>query len=358
MKIRRRNDINRNNSISIKVAIISGLFLVLAALINGIYPVINTIIKNWNRIPDQNVSTDVDTTINTPLQGTMGTSQHRSSTDQNESGNVNNKSNTNNHSKEESDKPNKVEETISTTAEIIEIKTVIIKKGSFHMGSATDQNEDNKPTRQVTINHDVAVSVYETTFDYYEQFCHEKGIIIPDDNGWGKGSRPVINVSWFDAVKYCNWLSNKKGRKEAYVINNDIVIFEQDTEGYRLPTEAEWEYIASLTTQNTNISPMIDYSWSSSNSEMKSHNIGGKKDINGILDLYGNVAEWCWDWYAIQYPRKSEIDPSGPSSGDKRCIRGGSWKDTVDDISIVKRFKENPSVKNASIGFRVVYSIF
>jgi formylglycine-generating enzyme required for sulfatase activity len=157
------------------------------------------------------------------------------------------------------------------------------------------------------------------------------------------GDCPVAGISWFDAVLFCNWLSRREGRHECYTLTRQKVSrdgkevevdvcggcdFEAD--GYRLPTEAEWDYAcrAGTTTayffgDNPDLLP--EYGFLYGNSRGRSWP-GGTKLPNawGLFDAYGNAAEWCWDWYTETYP-SNPIDPRGPAEGTDRVVRGGFY---------------------------------
>ena len=119
---------------------------------------------------------------------------------------------------------------------------VYVEGGSFQMGS-TDGQSDEEPVHSVRVDS-FYMTETEVTFDQYDAYCDDQGISKPGDWGWGRGSRPAIDVSWYDAVKYCNWLSEQAGLPKAYSISGTSVNWNQNAEGYRLPTEAEWEYAA------------------------------------------------------------------------------------------------------------------
>jgi len=101
---------------------------------------------------------------------------------------------------------------------------VLVEKGSFTMGDTWGDGYDNeKPTHKVTLTYNFYIGKYETTFDEYDVFCEATGIVKPDDKGCGRGSRPVINVSWTDAITYCNWLSDKEKLPKAYDSNGNLL---------------------------------------------------------------------------------------------------------------------------------------
>lgn len=206
------------------------------------------------------------------------------------------------------------------------------------------------------------ISNTEITFNQYDLYCEEVGKEKPSDEGWGRGNRPVINVSWYDAIEYCNWLSIKEGFSPRYKINGQNIIVDWGARGYRLPTEAEWEYAA----QESQFEKQTIYSggnrldevgWYNLNSNSRTHPVGSKKANKlGIHDMSGNVWEWCWDWYG-EYRNKEQVSfhPKGAENGRMKIIRGGSWSNQAESSRIITRSSNNPNTRRNSIGFRIVY---
>jgi len=218
---------------------------------------------------------------------------------------------------------------------------VFVKGGTFDMGS-NDGELDEKPIHEVTIS-DFYIGKYEVTFEGYDRFCEATGKEKPDDKGWGRGNRPVINVNWFDAVTYCEWLSKETGQK------------------FRLPTEAEWEYAARGGNKSKGYvysgSNNIDkVAWYRNNSSNRTHEIGIKQPNElGVYDMSGNVWEWCSDWYDEHYYSKSPSDdPKGPSNGTNRVLRGGSWHLDDNYCRSANRVGSVPDFTFVDLGFRCV----
>jgi formylglycine-generating enzyme required for sulfatase activity len=219
---------------------------------------------------------------------------------------------------------------------------VVIPPGSFEMGDIWgDGYEHEKPVHTVQICSPFAIGRYPVTFDEYDTFAQATGRQLPDDRGWGRGRRPVINVSWVDAVAYADWLTKQTGKC------------------YRLPTEAEWEYAARCGGKDekwagtSSKEKLDDYAWYDKNSYGMSHPVGEKKPNGlGLYDMSGNIWEWCQDWYG-NYSEETVTDPVGPDSGSYRVLRGCSWFGLGRFCRAVYRGWDSPVDRNDSIGFRL-----
>ncbi|AEE51816.1 formylglycine-generating enzyme family protein [Haliscomenobacter hydrossis] len=198
---------------------------------------------------------------------------------------------------------------------------------------------------------------HQLTFDEYDAFCKATRRKLPKDENWGRSSRPVIYVNWFNAVQYCNWCSQKEGFQEVYQINQKQVSANWQANGYRLPTEAEWEYAARGGKQSRGFefsgsNNADEVAWRAKNSEGKTQPVGLKKANElGIYDMSGNVWEWCWDGIGKKRP-SAGIDPKGAATGTRRVLRGGSWSD-VEGILVDFLAGSYPGPKNCFIGFRL-----
>ena len=170
---------------------------------------------------------------------------------------------------------------------------------------------------------------------------------------------PVTCVSWNDAVRFCNWLSEKEGRKPSYKIKGESVTWDRNADGYRLPTEAEWEYAcrAGTTTRffaGDSEGALGGVGWYFDNSGFKTHPVG-KKAPNAwdLYDMHGNVWEWCWDWHG-DYPSTAVTDPAGPVRGSYRVFRGGSWNYYARFCRSADRNYARPADRRSFVGLRLL----
>jgi len=174
----------------------------------------------------------------------------------------------------------------------------------------------------------------------------------------GHPDRPVENVSWLDAVGFCNAVSRGLGLEEAYVVKGTEVTWRGlSCSGFRLPTEAEWEYACRAGTTGARYGNLGDVAWYDGNSGGETHAVRGKQaNAWGLYDTLGNVWEWCWDWYA-SYPQDVVTDPVGPDSGSNRVYRGGSWGFDARCARAAFRNGCGPGYRGGYLGFRLARSL-
>ena len=225
-----------------------------------------------------------------------------------------------------------------------EIEWAEIPAGTFIMGSPVDElnRKANEQQHEVSLSA-FKMSKYEITFAQYDRFCEATGREKPDDEGWGRKNRPVIHVSWHDAVAFADWM------------------------GCRLPTEAEWEYACragtttpfntgdNLTTNQANYNGNFPY-----NNNVKGEFVSQTLTVGsfapnawGLYDMHGNVWEWCSDWYD-EYPGTPQTNPTGPESGIFRVFRGGGWRNYAQLCRSAFRYNYFPEHNHFNIGFRLV----
>ncbi|MDR1618020.1 MAG: SUMF1/EgtB/PvdO family nonheme iron enzyme [Treponema sp.] len=228
---------------------------------------------------------------------------------------------------------------------------VFVTGGSFMMGSPPDEPERRKDEFRHRVSLDsFYMGKREVTQREYQALMGVNPSRVKGD------MFPVESVSWYDAVEYCNRRSVKEGLKPAYTVNGKTVVRDKNAKGYRLPTEAEWEYAcragtASRYSQGGEISPAAAVFKRTQASP------AGSLAPNpwGLRDMHGNAGEWCQDWYG-EYSSRSETNPEGPGTGSKKVYRGGSWKNAAADIRSSSRGSYNPSNSSETIGFRVCRS--
>ena len=245
---------------------------------------------------------------------------------------------------------------------------VRIPAGSFEMGSPEDESgrdRDEGPVHRVTISKDFYMSVKQVTQAQWREVMGENPCKFSDCGD----DCPVENVSWFEAVRFCNKLSELEGLSPAYRISGESVMWDKDTDGYRLPTEAEWEYAcrAGTTTRfytgNSN-SDLDVAGWYRPNSGSEKYPVRkgsqphpvGKKVPNawGLHDMHGNVQEWCWDYSYGEYSSVSVTDPTGPPQGSSRVRRGGSYNEAAKYCRSASRGGNDPGDRYAFIGLRLL----
>ncbi|WP_129840976.1 formylglycine-generating enzyme family protein [Streptomyces sp. RFCAC02] len=160
--------------------------------------------------------------------------------------------------------------------------------------------------------------------------------------GEGEGRLPVAEVSWRDAVAFCDALSRREGRTPAYASGGDDVVPDTAADGYRLPTEAEWEHACRAGTTGPRHGPLDDIAWYRATSDGRPHEVGGRQpNAWGLHDMLGNVWEWCWDLY----------DPE--VYGTYRVLRGGGWFDEHWSCRASVRRRSHPAFRVDDVGFRV-----
>ena len=251
------------------------------------------------------------------------------------------------------------------------IKLRRIPSGKFYMGSH-DSDEymrnNEKPQHRVQITHSMYMAVTQVTQDQFLEVMKYNPSTSVEN-----GLNPVDCVNWYGAIEFCNKLSEKEGLEPYYQLDdvrrrpNSQVIEEADVwirngNGYRLPTEAEWEYCSRA----GSITPwcfgdlVLDvgqYAWYYDNSQLETHPVGMKKtNAWGLLDMHGNVMEWCYDWYNEFYYQQNppEDDPTGPAEGSVRALRGGAWQFGAEATRSAYRNSANPDIMSNVIGFRIV----
>ncbi len=252
----------------------------------------------------------------------------------------------------------------------LNLELVRIEPGTFLMGTPDKEARGNADERQtqVTISRPYWIGKYEVTQAQYLALMGKNPSSFKGDT-----NRPVESITWFEATNFCGRLTARERQAErlpaGYV--------------YRLPTEAEWEYACRAGTTNRfsfgddpNYKSLGNYAWYWENSYSTTRPTGGFWDATnaviagryyathpvgqklpnpwGLYDMYGNVSEWCLDWYGLQLPGGHVTDPQGPSIAPLRVCRGGGWEEEGARCRSTSRDGGNPSISLGSRGFRVV----
>jgi formylglycine-generating enzyme required for sulfatase activity len=268
-----------------------------------------------------------------------------------------------------------------------------ILSGTFMMGSpAGEVGRDSDETQHQVWVSEFYMSRHEVTVGEFRSFVNatgyrttaetsgggyvydrNEGWVMKGDANWknpyfSQGDRhPVVLVSWFDAVQYCNWRSVREGLAVAYTVNGDSVTWNRNANGYRLPTEAEWEYACragtatpfstgnNITTNQANYDENYPYNGNAKGVyREKTWDVGsGTPNVWGLYDMHGNVWEWCWDWFG-DYSSASQTDPVGPAAGSYRVGRGGSWLGDAQTLRSARRGDGEPGSRSHYLGFRPV----
>lgn len=227
------------------------------------------------------------------------------------------------------------------------VEMVSIPGGWFQMGSDRGDQTDETPHRVYVSS--LLMDKHEVTQAEYER------VMGKNPSRWKHARNPVEQIRWVSAVQYCNARSRLEGLTPAYDEKTWQCDFQAD--GYRLPTEAEWEYAARAGTKTAysfgdGPAQLKRYGWYKANSTRGPHPVGQKEPNPwGLCDLYGNVWEWCHDFYGEQYYAESpEKDPAGPETGQNRVVRGGCWNSRPDMCRSSYRNYEDPGYTDVCFG--------
>lgn len=254
----------------------------------------------------------------------------------------------------------------STT--VVNPKMVFVEGGKFKMMPNAFVKSDAKEKKvdyEVTVSS-FEISQYEITVANWRDYTTANKIAMPARPTWGwHDDNPITNITWKQAIQYCNWLSKENNLKPAYIKNGDKYTCDFKANGYRLPTDAEWVYAAKGGNKSKNFkysggNDLESVAWYAKNSEKEPHSFGTKLPNElGIFDMSGNAWEWCWDYYSpIHYKIDSKVDPSGPERGEKRCVRGGSWDSSkLEYLDPTYQLNWNPNSTNEFFGLRIVRTV-
>ena len=238
---------------------------------------------------------------------------------------------------------------------------VRVPAGTFLMGSLSGHS-DERPVHEVKLSEGFWMMKTPVTQALWKKYAKNNL-----SNFSGSDDAPVEQVSWFEAVWFANYLSEEENLEKCYEIvgtsstpgNGNFRCFEvkwlgKEKTGYRLPTEAEWEYACRAGSQEDRYGDLNNIAWYNGNSGSRTHKVGEKAPNNfGLYDMLGNVWEWCWDW-KNSYRSGSVMDPTGPTDGGHRVHRGGSWNDRSSSTRAASRGSYLPDSRGYDLGFRLV----
>ena len=240
---------------------------------------------------------------------------------------------------------------LPTTATSTGIEMVCLPGGEFVMGDPAG-GDDEKPARRVSVSA-IWMDKTEVTQKAF------RALMGRNPSKFKAPDRPVERISWHAATQYCNARSLRESLTPCY----DLKTLECDfgADGYRLPTEAEWEYACRAGSDGAysfgpDAAALADHAWFKANAQKTTHPVGRKRpNAWGLYDMHGNVAEWCGDYYAeAAYKSGAEAvrtDPRGPSAGEERVLRGGSWRTRADACRCSARYSEEPGFADVCFGY-------
>jgi formylglycine-generating enzyme required for sulfatase activity len=232
------------------------------------------------------------------------------------------------------------------------VKAILVDGGDFLQGKRT--LEPVSPGRRVSVSSYFMAETEITQEQYKTVTGLEPSLFHNSEN-------PVERVSWYDAVAFCNKLSALDGLKPAYRIEGSNVTWDRSSGGWRLPTEAEFEFAARGGAQGrdfdfpgSNVSDEVGWSFSTSGKQTRPVRSLKPNEL-GLYGLAGNVWEWCWDWYVYDRSSLPSSNPAGPQVGADRVNRGGGWNDDfVDSMRPYFRADDGPDSMDSDLGFRIV----
>jgi len=282
-----------------------------------------------------------------------------------------------------------------TTPTMVKVDGGTFQMGNPYTDAAKKGDTDEKPVHTVTVSS-FSIGKYEVTVKEYKEFVNDAGFTdlssvhshklpnapttewldehvdtknywqLQGQNWWGWiDNYPMQNVTWYDAIAYCNWLSSNEGLDECYYVNDEKGIScDMTKNGYRLPTEAEWEFAARGGSKSkgyrfSGSDVATEVAWYDDNTFLRGPQKVGTKTANelGIYDMSGNVWEWCTDYYTKSYSSSAQTNPLNTSPTNWRVIRGGGWHYMSVYATVTTRDGPEPSYTNYMYGFRLAKNV-
>ena len=256
---------------------------------------------------------------------------------------------------------------------------VVFPPSEYWMGSLEGESDRQADERlhRVRLTRPLAVCSHEVSWEQYDP-ADGAQTHRAQERQYGRQltpAEPAFGVNWFEAVAYCRWLTTRSGWSEAEQCYIDPEPLEKgpdgnpqqwpvhlDRSGFRLPTEAEWEYACRSGMRTAygfgnDVSRLTYYAWFQDNSQRWSHSRGQlRPNIGGLFDVHGNLFEWCCDWYDVEPPGDA-VDPMGATGGTRRVFRGGGWYVPARDCQSADRNLSEPNSGSCFLGFRVALDV-
>jgi formylglycine-generating enzyme required for sulfatase activity len=231
---------------------------------------------------------------------------------------------------------------------------VALSAGSFLMGSPPyeKERERDEDRHEVTLTRPFLLGATEVTQAQWRE------VMGTNPSEYRGDDHPVEQVDWYDAVRFCNALSRREQLTPAYRIDGDQVVWDRDADGYRLPTEAEWEYACRAGSDTRfaggdRAAHLREQAWYRGSAGDGTRPVASlAANAWGLHDMHGNVWEWCWNWSAA-YPSRFATDPIGPAGGRSRVIRGGAWNSPAASCRSAKHNAAAPEMRMPTLGLRV-----
>ena len=255
---------------------------------------------------------------------------------------------------------------------VADYSLVAVSAGSYLMGTdarlvpSQKAFSDELPQHHVTITHDILVGRLLVTQQLWEAIMGKE--LRPRYAGGRGPRRPIVGISWYEAVRFCNAMSSHAGLTPVYGFSDPLaaeplVSWEQSADGFRLPTEAEWEYFTRAGTTSPywsghSLKALLASEWTGDNTNQLQDVARRMPNPWGLYDTNGLVGEWCWDWYG-PYGDRRAVDPTGPAVGGGRVWRGGKWiwKGRPEYYRSADRDEMLPVNNDPAVGFRIVRTI-
>jgi len=245
-------------------------------------------------------------------------------------------------------KPQELNAVVPTAAPAEKSDLVEIKGGRFLMG---DKEQVDAPQHEVIVSS-FYIDKYLVTQEMFQK------VMGDNPSRWKGDKNPVEQVRWSDAVKFCNQRSQLEKLQPCYDLKTWKCNFEAN--GYRLPTEAEWEFACRAGSMapfffGDNPAKLNEYAWFEKNSGGRPQPVGQKQpNAWGLYDICGNVWEWCNDFYKVDYYKESpQTDPHGPDEGQTKVVRGGAWRFKPESCRSGYRYNENPGYADVCFGYDI-----